>query len=125
VAEPVQHDPVQEHFRRPQAVGLLAPGHGVTTARAGTPGSKAVLQLSLRVEHGVVAEARFLAFGCPSVIATGSWLCGWLRGRTTGQALGLRAADVADALRLAPVKRFCGVLAEDVLRAALSTASPD
>jgi nitrogen fixation NifU-like protein len=108
-----------DHFRAPRQAGVLA-GQGVVTARADTAGSRSVLQLSLRVSEGCIREARFKAYGCPSTIAAGSWLCEWLVNRPVLEAGALSAASIAKTLALAPVKRHCAVLAEDALRAALS-----
>src|SRR5262249_6734551 len=107
---------VIDHFRSPRRPGVLR-GQGVVTARAGTAGSNSVLQLGLHASGGRIREARFMAYGCPSTIAAGSWLSEWLMDRSLQEAAELSAATVAEALNLAPAKRHCAVLAEDALRA--------
>lgn len=62
-------------------------------------------------------QARFKAYGCPSTIATADWLCEWLQGRRSEEVLALAAPVVAEALGLQPTRRYCAVLAEDVVRA--------
>jgi nitrogen fixation NifU-like protein len=110
---------VLNRFRNPVHAGMLSPEIGVVCGQADTPGSAAVMQISLRIIDGQVREARFLAHGCPASIAAGSWLCAWLEGKTVSAAAEMSAAQLAEALALPPVKRHCAVLAEDALRAAL------
>ncbi len=101
-----------------------APGHAgeladAAVGEAGTPASRARLRLYLRVTDGVIAEARFKAYGCVSTIAAGDWVADWASGKTLAEARGLTAEQIAQVLVLAPIKRHCAVLAEDALRAAL------
>lgn len=77
------------------------------------------MKIYLRTESGRVAEARFKAYGCVSTIAAGDWVAEWARGKTLVEARGLTAEQIAQALKLAPLKRHCALLAQDALCAAL------
>lgn len=109
---------IWERFRRPRYAGILD-GAGTVCGESRTPASKAVLRLEMKVAEGRIREARFLALGCPSTIATADWLCEWLEHRTLEDAMTLNVTTLAEALALTPVRRHCAVLAEDALRAAL------
>ena len=91
------------------------------TGEARTPAGHDVLCLHLRLEGGRIAESRFQAFGSVAVIAVGSWLSEWLRGRAVSEARTLEAAEIAEQLELAAVQRYCAIMGEDALRAALPT----
>lgn len=76
----------------------------VVTGRAGDRESGIDVQLQCRLVAGTVEEARFLAFGCPHVVAAASWL--------TDRLVGCRRADLeawdwreaAEAVEVPPAK---------------------
>lgn len=109
---------VWQRFRAPAHAGELQ-GPGTLRGQARTPASNAILSLSLAIEQDKVTTARFQALGCPSTIAAGEWLCEWLEGRERGALSGFSAEMMEQALALAPVRRYCAVMAEDALAAAL------
>lgn len=112
---------VWSHFARPRNAGAWPASRcDVGTGSAATPASDAVMRIQVRVSGGRVVEARFQAYGCVSTIAAGSWLSERVTGVDLADARALRAAEIADALDLAPVKRHCALLAEDALCAALT-----
>jgi hypothetical protein len=61
-------------------VGELA-GPGVFRGAAGSVAHGTWVQFDLQMKGGVVAGARFLAFGCPHTIAVSSWLAEQAVGR--------------------------------------------
>ncbi len=115
---------IWQRFREPRFNGVLQ-GTGVLSAAARTPASKAVLSLHLRLEQGRIAQARFQAYGCPSAIATGDWLCEWLEGRSPEEAMALKGPMIVEALGLTPTRRHCAVLAQDVVCAVLGHNSTE
>jgi NifU-like protein involved in Fe-S cluster formation len=115
---------IWERFRAPRYAGALS-GSSVLTGEARTPASQAVLRLYLHLGPDGVEQARFQAYGCPSVIASADWLCEWLEGRSPAEARALSSLCIAEALDLMPTRRHCAVLAEDALMAALSKAQND
>ncbi len=78
-----------DHFRQPRNAGPLAGATGSGTAQNAACGD--VVRLDVRVENGRIADARFLAQGCPASIGAASLL--------TTVAIGL---DVAAARALDP-----------------------
>lgn len=77
------------------------------------------MKLQIRVEDGVVVEAKFKTFGCGSAIAASSVATEWLQGRSVDDALDVKNTDIAAHLKLPPVKLHCSMLAEDAIKAAV------
>jgi NifU-like protein involved in Fe-S cluster formation len=68
------------YFEAPAAVGVLA-GPGVFRGNAGDREHGTWVQFDLKADSGRVLAARFLAFGCPHVIAVSAWLAEQAAGR--------------------------------------------
>lgn len=91
---------------------------GGVAAEAGTPAGGARLRLEVRVEaQGRIEDARFLAWGCPYVIATGAWLAQWLVGQPRAALAAPPLAELRTALEIPEERAHCGLMAQDVLRA--------
>ena len=92
----------------------------VGAGAAGAPACGDMMQLFIRVgDNGVIEDAKFLAFGCGSAIASSSHATQWLKGKTVEQAESLKNSDIAQELSLPPVKIHCSVLAEDAVKSAI------
>ncbi|HZI20607.1 MAG TPA: iron-sulfur cluster assembly scaffold protein [Pyrinomonadaceae bacterium] len=79
------------------------------------------LRLSLRLGGGRIAEARFLAYGCPPTLACGSALAEMLEGLTIEEARALTRQDLTRALGGIPARKtHAAALAIETLRSALS-----
>lgn len=117
----------RDHFENPRHVGSLpfkAPG--VATARVEVPMSGEVLQLQLRLnECGVIAEARFKAYGCGWMIACGSLLTTRIVGQPLEEARQFRHHELVERLMVPPEKLHCAVLAETTLQTALGVLAPN
>ena len=109
---------VLDHFTNPRNVGTVRDANAEGSVE--NPQCGDLVKLSLRVEGGVIREARMKTFGCAAAIASASMLTTLIEGRPVGEALALRDADVVAALGgLPPGKQACSVLAQDVLARAL------
>jgi NifU-like protein involved in Fe-S cluster formation len=109
--------PIWQRFREPMHAGVLEPGVGVLGARAGTPASRSLIDLSVRLDpEGTVAEARFQAYGCPTTIAVGEWLAEQAQGRPLAVVGKITAAEIRASLEIAEERAHCAVLGEDLLR---------
>ncbi len=115
-----------DHFAHPRhAGGLDADEPDVTTVRVEVPTSGEILQLQLRVdEQGVIAEARFKAYGCGWLIACGSLLTERITGLTLAEAGRFRHHELVERLTVPPEKLHCAVLAETALQTALQALTP-
>lgn len=107
-----------DHFKNPRNVGEL-PAPAVTV-EVSNPACGDVLRLSIRVEDGVVADARYRIRGCTASIACGSALTEWLIGKNCAALAGLKPAVIEEAVGgLAPESKHAAVLCVDGAKAAL------
>jgi nitrogen fixation NifU-like protein len=85
----------------------------------GAPACGDVMKLQIKVENGVITDAKFKTYGCGSAIASSSLVTEWVKGRTLDQAAAIKNSEIADELALPPVKIHCSILAEDAIKAAV------
>ena len=112
-------DLVMDHFANPRNMGDMDDPSGV--GDVGNPICGDMMRLYLKIEDGVIVDARFKTFGCGAAIASSSILTEMLKGKKIEDALKISNEAVAEALGgLPPTKIHCSVLAEDALRAALA-----
>jgi nitrogen fixation NifU-like protein len=78
-----------------------------------------VMKLQIKVEDGIITDARFKTYGCGSAIASSSLVTEWVKGKTLEQASAIRNSDIAQELALPPVKIHCSILASDAIAAAI------
>ena len=66
-------DKVLDHYERPRNVGSFAnTDDTVGTGMVGAPACGDVMKLQIKVEDGVITDARFKTYGCGSAIASSS-----------------------------------------------------
>ena len=113
-------DKVIDHYENPRNVGSLdKDDEAVGTGIVGAPACGDGMKLQIRVEDGVITDARFKTYGCGSAIASSSLVTEWVKGMKVEQALTIDNAQIAEELSLPPVKIHCSVLAEDAIKAAI------
>lgn len=78
-----------------------------------------VMKLQIKVEDGIITDARFKTYGCGSAIASSSLVTEWVKGRSIEEAGQIRNTHIAEELALPPVKIHCSILAEDAIKAAI------
>jgi nitrogen fixation NifU-like protein len=114
-------DKVIEHYENPRNVGSLDKNDdNVGTGLVGAPACGDVMKLQLRIEEGVIKDAKFKTFGCGSAIASSSLVTEWVKGMSIDKAAELKNSQIAEELNLPPVKIHCSVLAEDAIKAAIA-----
>jgi nitrogen fixation NifU-like protein len=114
-------DKVIDHYENPRNVGSLDKNaDDVGTGLVGAPACGDVMKLQIRVEDGVIKDAKFKTFGCGSAIASSSLVTEWVKGMHVDQAMQLKNSQIAEELNLPPVKIHCSVLAEDAIKAAIA-----
>ena len=113
-------DKVVDHYENPRNVGSFAKDEeGVGTGMVGAPACGDVMKLQIKVEDGIITDARFKTYGCGSAIASSSLVTEWVKGRTLDEAAALKNSEIAEELALPPVKIHCSILAEDAIKAAV------
>jgi nitrogen fixation NifU-like protein len=109
---------VMEHFRNPRNVGEIENPDGL--GKVGNPVCGDIMELYIKVNGGIITDAKFKTFGCGAAIATSSMVTELLKNKTIEDALKISNRAVAEALGgLPPIKRHCSVLAEEALKRAL------
>src|ERR1700687_1262086 len=107
---------VLDHFRNPRNAGELPAADA--KVEVSNPVCGDILQLSVRMEDGRIAEVRFLCRGCTTAIACASLLTEQLRGRTLAESASVTPESLSTALGGLPLTTFHGAqLAADALRA--------
>jgi nitrogen fixation NifU-like protein len=110
---------VLDHFRNPRNSGELA--SATHTVEVSNPVCGDILRLSVRVENGIIAEARFLCRGCTSAIAAASVATDQLQKATTESATKITATTISAALGdLPPTTLHAAQLAESGIAALLT-----
>jgi len=109
---------VKEHFRNPRNVGEIINPDGV--GKVGNPVCGDIMELYIRVQEGLITDAKFKTFGCGAAIATSSMVTEMVKNKTIEEALKISNRAVAEALGgLPPIKMHCSVLAEEALKKAI------
>jgi nitrogen fixation NifU-like protein len=114
-------DKVIDHYENPRNVGSFAKDDPtVGTGMVGAPACGDVMKLQIKVEDGIITDARFKTYGCGSAIASSSLVTEWVKGKTLDQAGQIKNSEIAEELALPPVKIHCSILAEDAVKAAVN-----
>ncbi len=115
------HANVLDHYNNPRNVGSLNKNDpSVGTGLVGAPACGDVMKLQIKVnEDGTIEKAVFKTFGCGSAIASSSYATEILEGRKLEEAMSIKNTDIAQHLKLPPVKLHCSMLAEDAIKAAV------
>jgi len=112
---------VLDHYDNPRNVGKMdTTDPSVGTGMVGAPACGDVMKLQIKVNGGVIEDAKFKTYGCGSAIASSSLLTEWVKGKTLNEARAIKNIDIVEELSLPPVKIHCSVLAEDAIRSAIS-----
>jgi nitrogen fixation NifU-like protein len=110
----VHSEAVLNHFQNPRNAGTL---DGATaTVSVENPVCGDILELSIRVEAGRIADARFRTRGCVTAMACSSLLTELLRGKTSAEARAITPEQMSDALGgLSPATFHAAQLARDAV----------
>jgi nitrogen fixation NifU-like protein len=111
---------VIDHYENPRNVGKMETDDTVGTGVVGAPACGDVMRLQIRVEEGIITDAKFKTYGCGSAIASSSLVTEWVKGKTLEQAGAIKNSEIAEELALPPVKIHCSILAEDAIKAAVA-----
>jgi nitrogen fixation NifU-like protein len=111
---------VIEHYENPRNVGKLdANDPSVGSGTVGAPACGDVMRLQIKVENGIITDAKFKTYGCGSAIASSSLVTEWVKGKSIEEAGAIKNSQIAEELALPPVKIHCSILAEDAIKAAI------
>ncbi len=109
---------VMDHFMNPRNVGEIADASGI--GQVGNAKCGDIMKVYLKIEDGIVQDAKFKTFGCGAAVATSSMATELVKGKSVQDALTVTNKAVMEALDgLPPAKIHCSCLAEEALHAAL------
>jgi nitrogen fixation NifU-like protein len=92
----------------------------VGTGMVGAPACGDVMKLQIKVQDGIITDAKFKTYGCGSAIASSSLVTEWVKGKSLDEAGSIKNSQIAEELALPPVKIHCSILAEDAIKAAVA-----
>jgi nitrogen fixation NifU-like protein len=111
---------VIDHYENPRNVGSFDKSDtSIGTGMVGAPACGDVMKLQIKVENGIIQDAKFKTYGCGSAIASSSLVTEWVKGKTLDEASIIKNTQIAQELALPPVKIHCSILAEDAIKAAI------
>ena len=112
---------VLDHYENPRNVGSFGKdADNIGTGMVGAPACGDVMKLQIKVEKGIITDAKFKTYGCGSAIASSSLVTEWVKGKTLDEARKISNSRIAEELALPPVKIHCSILAEDAIKAAIN-----
>lgn len=112
---------ILDHWRHPRNKGQLH--HPTASAVEANPLCGDVVKMEVRVENGVVAEARFSGEGCAISLAAASLLTELITGKPVAEVERMKDEDFLSSLGGVVRTRFsCALLPLRALRKALGTS---
>ncbi len=111
-------DKVMDHFLHPRNVGEMENPDGV--GEVGNAKCGDIMRMYIKVDDGIITDAKFKTFGCGSAIATSSMATELIKGKPIDEAVKLSNKAVVEALDGLPAhKLHCSVLAEEAVKSAV------
>jgi nitrogen fixation protein NifU and related proteins len=115
---PMYSPTLLDYFQNPRNPGVVAAPDA--SVQLENPACGDILQLTMKITGGRIAEIRFRAKGCVPAMACGSLLTELARGKTTEEAGRLSREDLVQAIGGLPeASGHASHLAIDALQAAL------
>jgi nitrogen fixation NifU-like protein len=109
---------VMKMFRDTKNYGKIENADGI--GKVGNPRCGDVMWIYIKVDNGMIADAKYETFGCVAAIATSSMAIDMIKGKPVDEALLITNKAVAQALDgLPPEKMHCSLLAEEGIKAAI------
>ena len=117
----IYHSNLIDHYENPRNIGSLdKKKSNVGTGLVGAPACGDVMKLTIQVdEKGIITDSKFKTFGCGSAIASSSLVTEWIKHKHIDEAYLITNKEIAQELKLPPVKLHCSMLAEDAIKSAI------
>ena len=109
---------VMDHYRNPRNVGKIDNADAI--GEAGSLACGDSLKIYLKIQNGIVTDAKFQTFGCGSAVASSSILTEMIIGKTVDEVKKITNKDIADQLGgRPPEKMHWSVMGYEALEDAL------
>lgn len=109
---------VMQQFQNTKNYGKIENPDGI--GKVGNAKCGDVMWIYIKVDNGIVTDAKYETFGCVAAIATSSMAIDMVVGKPVDEALQITNKAVAEALDgLPPEKMHCSLLAEEGIKAAI------
>jgi nitrogen fixation protein NifU and related proteins len=111
---------IRDHYANPRNAGSVAGPSAKAIVRS--PVDSDTVLITLRIENGLIADAKFKCMGCAVAIACSSMATEMVLGKPVDEAYGITEQAVADALGGIPeYKMQCSNLAPAAIRQAIES----
>jgi nitrogen fixation protein NifU and related proteins len=118
VSRAMYSEQVRAHYAVPRNVGSIAEPSGKAIVKS--PVDSDTVLITLRIEQGIVQEAKFKCMGCAVAIACSSMATEMVLGKSVEEASQISEQAVAEALGGIPdYKMRCSNLAPEAIRRAI------
>ena len=115
----IYSEKVMDHFANPRNVGEIENADGI--GEVGNAKCGDIMKMYLKIDNGIITDAKFKTFGCGAAVATSSMATELIKGKPVEDAVKLTNKAVIEALDgLPPAKLHCSVLDEQATKAALA-----
>merc|ERR550514_671381 len=95
------HEVVHDHFNNPRNVGSLnKKDSNVGSALVGKAACGDVIKLQVKIEDGIIKDAKFKTFGCGSAIASSSLVTEMIIGKNVEDCEAIKNTDISGYLKL-------------------------
>ena len=113
------HNRIIDHYESPRNVGSFSKdSRNIGTGLVGAPACGDVMKLQIKVDNGKIIDAKFKTYGCGSAIASSSYVTELIKGKNIDD-VNISNLEIAQYLKLPPVKLHCSMLAEDAIKSAI------
>ena len=113
------HSRIIDHYESPRNVGSFSKdSQNIGTGLVGAPACGDVMKLQIKVDNGIIIDAKFKTFGCGSAIESSSYVTELVKGKNIND-INISNLEIAQYLKLPPVKLHCSMLAEDSIKSAI------
>jgi nitrogen fixation NifU-like protein len=112
------NEKIRDHYEHPRNVGTIADPSGKAVVRSSFDSD--TVQITLRIENGVIADVKFKCMGCAVAIACSSAATEIVMARPVEVAYQISKSQVSDFLGGIPEQKMqCSNLAPEAIRQAI------